>query len=85
MSSVTGYADVGGFGAGADLEWQLQRYQASGPLKVVQRHLHPNVSPPTASRRLLLGTVDYAYNSSVSFHAGIAASISITSPIPDWA
>jgi hypothetical protein len=37
---VTGYADIGGFGIGADLDWQL------------------------------LGTVDYAYNSSVSFHAG---------------
>jgi hypothetical protein len=37
---VTGYADIGGFGAGADLDWQL------------------------------LGTVDYAYSSSVSFHAG---------------
>ena len=37
---VTGYADIGGFGVGADLDWQL------------------------------LGTVDYAYSSSESFHAG---------------
>jgi hypothetical protein len=81
MSGVTGYADVGGFGARADLHWQLPRYHASGPLKVVQRHLHPNVSPPTASRRLLLGTVDYRL---VSMPV-IAASISITSPVPDWA